>query len=120
MTSFISFKVVQFYTFTCLIELFRTENLRVSGKQRRRQHNFKSTCCPLHCRIEKIVTHLPLNSNKMPLRHDSFDAICLRLLRDLGGGGGAGYGISMGLEYFKNFLLNLCKGRVILEGINTF
>ena len=37
-----------------------------------------------------------------------------------GGGGGAGYVISMGLEYFQKFLDNLCKRRVILEGVKIF
>ena len=33
-------------------------------------------------------------------------------------GGGGGYGIYMGLEYiFRNFLINRCKGREILEGL---
>ena len=38
----------------------------------------------------------------------------------VGGGGEAGYVIFMGLEYFQKFLINLCKGRVILEGVNIF
>ena len=41
--------------------------------------------------------------------------------QEFGGGDRAGYGISMGLEYFsKIFLINICKGRVTLEGANVF
>ena len=69
----------------------------------------------------KIVTHFPLNSNKTPSRHYSFDAICLRLW---GTGGSGGGGLAMEFPWawniFKNFLLNLCKGGLIVEGVNTF
>ena len=57
----------------------------------------------------KIVTHLPVNSNKTPLRHYSLLRHLLETLetewfifRRLEGE--AGYGISMGLEYFQKFL----------------
>ena len=88
--------------------LFHTENVRVSGKQRRRQRNFISTCCPLHCTIVKIVTNFALNSNKTPLRQYSlrrpFAQASLKTSEGLGWGWGDGYGISMGLEYFQKFL----------------
>ena len=117
MTSFISFKVVQLYTFTCLLTyslgLFCTENLRVSGKQ------LKKTILKVpavHC---KIVTHFPLNSNKTPLRHYSLRRHLLETSKGLGGGGG-GYGISMGLEHFQKFLDKPMQRRVILEVVNIF
>ena len=36
------------------------------------------------------------------------------------GGGGYGMVFQWAWNIFKNFLINLCKGRVILEGINIF
>ena len=44
--------------------------------------------------------------------------------QEMGGGGGGGRGLTMEFPWawniFKNFLINLCKGRVILEGVNIF
>ena len=72
MTSFISFKVVQFYTSTCLIELCFTQ--KTSGFQESKEGDNAILKVPaVHCTAEDW-------------------------------GGGAGYGISMGLEYFQKFL----------------
>ena len=49
----------------------------------------------------KIV--IPLNSNKTPLRQYSLRRPFASDFSGTGGGG-AGYGISMGLEYFQKFL----------------
>ena len=73
--------------------LFRTENLWVSGKQRR----------------QKVPAALH-EDRHFEKQQDTFEAlfastsICLRLRRGGGLGGGAGYGIPMGLEYFQKFL----------------
>ena len=44
--------------------------------------------------------------------------------QEIGGGGGGGGGLAIEFPWawniFKNFLINLCKGRLILEGVNIF
>ena len=69
----------------------------------------------------KIVTHFAFNSNKTPLRQYSLRR---PFAQDFRGTGGWGGGMAMEFQWawniFKNFLINLCKGRVILEGINIF
>ena len=103
MTSFISFTVVQFYTFTCLIELCFTQKTSELQESKQGDNSFlKVPAGPLHCRIVKIVTHFPLNSNKTPLRQYSLRRHLLETSEGLGrGGGGAGYGISMGPGIFS-------------------
>ena len=63
-----------------------------------------------------IVTHFPLNSNITPLRHYSLRRpFVLETSEGLGGGGG-GYGISMGLEYFQKFLDKPMQKESYFEG----
>ena len=63
-----------------------------------------------------IVTNLPLNSNKTPLRLETSKGLIFRRL----GEGGLTMEFPWTWNIFKNSLINLCKGRVILEGVNIF
>ena len=102
--------VSKWYSFTHSFNwaLFRKENLRVSGKQRRIQRNFKSTCCPLHCRSWRSSRTFLWITTRRLWGNICFDVHLLETSEGLGWGEGNGYEISMGQE------------RVILEGINIF
>ena len=53
------------------------------------------------------------NNSQLKLLHRS-------LGRGQGGGGRMAMEFPWAWNIFKNFLINLCKGRVILEGVNIF